>query len=211
MTDERYRHLAEIIEGRRSVRRYTADPVPDDDVERMIAAFRWAPSGSNKQPWFLIASRNAAFNAAAAGAVRDEVAGIARRAPGFAQTGENLVRYATFFEKAPLVFYVAGEPQPSRWRKQLEELLPGHPAAGASLSWLVSTAAAIQNLLLAAHALGYSACWLGAPLVARERLERHLELPAGRRLTAIIPVGRPAETPSPPARRAREETCRRVD
>jgi nitroreductase len=204
-----YRELAEVFEKRRSVRRYTDEPVADEDLERMLAAFRWAPSGSNKQPWFLIACRDSAVNSAAAGAIREEVAAIGQRHPAFRATAERLVRYSTFFENAPLVFYVCGEPQQSSWRTTLRELEPEHPAAGSSQSWLVSTAAAIQNLLLAVHALGYGACWLGAPLIARGRLETLLEPPSGRRLVAIIPVGRPAEEPAAPRRRPAEETIRR--
>jgi len=44
----------EAIKGRRSVRKYKADPVPEELIEKILEAGRWAPSGSNIQPWEFI-------------------------------------------------------------------------------------------------------------------------------------------------------------
>jgi len=44
----------EAIKGRRSVRRYKPDSVPDELLERILDAARWAPSGGNIQPWKFI-------------------------------------------------------------------------------------------------------------------------------------------------------------
>ncbi|MGQ9759466.1 MAG: DUF6092 family protein [Candidatus Methanomethylicaceae archaeon] len=41
----------EVIKGRRSVRNYKEEPVPDEVVEKLLDAARWAPSGGNIQPW----------------------------------------------------------------------------------------------------------------------------------------------------------------
>jgi len=206
-----YEDLLEIVRERRSVRAFKSDPVPPEDVDRMLEAALWAPSGSNTQPWLFTAVTDRNVTARAAECVRREVERVALEAPGFAGTGSGLARWGTFFEAAPLVFFVAGRREQSAWRKRLAEVFPGHPAAGESLSWLVGCAAAIQNLLLAVHALGYGACWMGAPLVARATLEQLLELPEGYELLAVVPVGRPAEEPSAPPRRPRGETVRRVD
>jgi len=215
-----YEELQGIIQGRRSVRAFEPDPVPPADVERMLEAALWAPSGSNTQPWLFIAVSDRTVIARAADLVRLEVERISLEAPGFArgvarsarfaETWKGLARWGTFFEGAPLVFFVAGRREQSSWRMRLAEVFPGHPAAGEGTSWLVSCAAAVQNLLLAVHALGYGACWMGAPLVAGATLEKLLELPEGYELLAVIPAGRPAEKPSPPRRRPREETVRLV-
>lgn len=64
------------------------------------------------------------------------------------------------------------------------------------LSYLLQDcAAAIENLLLAAHALGYGACWLGVhPRENRvQHVSRVLGLPAGVLPVSIIAVGRPGE------------------
>ena len=44
----------EAIKGRRSIRRYTKDPVSLDLVEKILDAGRWAPSASDRQPWSFI-------------------------------------------------------------------------------------------------------------------------------------------------------------
>ena len=203
-----YEELLRVVRERRSVRRFKSDPVPPEDVDRMLEAALWAPSGSNTQPWLFIVVTERNVIARASECVRLEVERVYRSAPGFAETGKGLARWGTFFEGAPLVFFVAGRREQSSWRLKLAEVFPGHPAAGKSLSWLVGCAAAIQNLLLAVHALGYGACWMGAPLVARATLERLLELPEDYELLAVVRAGRPAEEPSAPRRRPRGETVR---
>jgi nitroreductase len=71
-------------------------------------------------------------------------------------------------------------------------------------------AAAIENLLLCAHALGLGACWMTGPLVAAEALAAILEVPRGWTLSALVPVGRPAERPATPPRRPRDALVRRL-
>ena len=44
----------EAIKGRRSIRKYTKKPVPEDLVLKILEAGRWAPSASNMQPWSFI-------------------------------------------------------------------------------------------------------------------------------------------------------------
>jgi len=44
--------------SRRSIRRYEPDPVPDEMVEQLLEAGRWAPSASNRQPWHFIVIRD---------------------------------------------------------------------------------------------------------------------------------------------------------
>lgn len=46
-----YEGFLELIKTRRSTRRFTPDPVPDEYIDRIVEAGRWAPSGFNQQPW----------------------------------------------------------------------------------------------------------------------------------------------------------------
>jgi nitroreductase len=46
--------LLALLKERRSIRRYRPDPVPDEMVEQLLEAGRWAPSASNRQPWEFI-------------------------------------------------------------------------------------------------------------------------------------------------------------
>jgi len=50
--------LLSIIKARRSVRKYTDRPISDRDLEKILEAGRWAPSGANVQPWRLIVLQN---------------------------------------------------------------------------------------------------------------------------------------------------------
>ncbi len=43
--------ILDIIKSRRSIRKFRPDPVPDELVEKLLEAGRWAPSGRNNQPW----------------------------------------------------------------------------------------------------------------------------------------------------------------
>ncbi len=46
--------LLALLRGRRSIRRYLPDPVPEEMVAQILEAGRWAPSASNRQPWSFI-------------------------------------------------------------------------------------------------------------------------------------------------------------
>ncbi|HDI12781.1 MAG: nitroreductase family protein [Hadesarchaea archaeon] len=69
---------------------------------------------------------------------------------------------------------------------------------GAELYCIQDTAAAIQNMLLAAYALGYGTCWVGA--FDEEAVAKSIKAPEGIRPVGIIPIGRPAEKPKAPPR-----------
>jgi len=50
-----------LLKGRRSVRLYQPDPVPQPLLEQLLEAGRWAPSASNRQPWSFIVVRDPAL------------------------------------------------------------------------------------------------------------------------------------------------------
>jgi nitroreductase len=96
----------------------------------------------------------------------------------------------TFIEEAPVVIVVcANEARSSQ----------GYGVRGKILYCIQDTAAAIQNIQLAAYSLGLGTCWVGA--FREEKAKESLKIPHGIRPVAIIPVGYPAETPSPRSRR----------
>lgn len=102
--------------------------------------------------------------------------------------------HQTFIEEAPVVIVVCANVARSSW---------GYGSRGANLYCLQDTAAATQNMLLAAYALGLGACWVGA--FHEEDVRRVLNIPRGARPVAIIPVGHPAEKPrARPKRSIRE-------
>ena len=67
----------------------------------------------------------------------------------------------------------------------------------ASRWWVEDGAAAIENMMLAATALGYGTCWVEGDILKHEELVRALlGVPGDRRVMAIVPVGVAAETPA---------------
>lgn len=100
----------------------------------------------------------------------------------------------TFIGEAPIVMVVCADKDRSGRR---------YGSRGVNLYCLQDTAAAIQNMLLAAYALGLGACWTGA--FREEAVEKILKTPKAVRPVAIVPVGHPAEKPSAPQKRAMDE------
>jgi nitroreductase len=90
----------------------------------------------------------------------------------------------TFIEGAPVVIIICANQMRSG---------RGYGSRGVNLYCLQDTAAAIQNMLLAAHAMGLAACWIGAFL--EEEVRKVLNIPSGIRPVAIVPVGHPGEKP----------------
>jgi len=91
----------------------------------------------------------------------------------------------TFIEKAPVVIVVCADVTRSSW---------GYGSRGTTLYCLQDTAAATENMLLAAQALGLATCWVGA--FYEDEVAKVINAPRNVRPVAIVPVGRPAEKPS---------------
>ncbi len=207
--------LFEAIAGRTSIRRFKQAPVPEEDLEKILDAGRRAPSASNTQPWSFLPIRDRAVLARMAGAVRAMVDRMLPHAENEKQA-QRLAAYKgtyyTFFEHAPVVIAVFQEaPDVStdrllaRMGYQGEDLLRRRPNPG-----LQSVAAAFENILLAAHALGYGSCWMTGPLVAQEAFEEILGYGRERFIAALLPLGVPDEHPSPRLRKPLEEIVRRL-
>jgi F420 biosynthesis protein FbiB-like protein len=67
-----------------------------------------------------------------------------------------------------------------------------------------SLGAAVQNLLLAAHAKGLGACWFCAPIFCKEKIRKLLKIPDVVEPQALITLGYPAEKPFAPSRKPLE-------
>jgi nitroreductase len=99
-----------------------------------------------------------------------------------------------FIAEAPLVIVACADHERIRWR---------YRDRGVYLYSLLDVAAAVQNLMLAAHALGLGTVWVGA--FDEAAVSRLLNLPSGLRPVTLVPVGYPAERPSAPRRLPREQ------
>ena len=159
------------IHARRSIRRYTGEPVGEEAVRELLEAAMAAPSAGNQQPWHFIVIRDRA---------------LLNAVPGFHP-------HARMAEQAPLAILVCGDPT-------LEKHVD---------MWVQDCAAATENLLLAAAALGFGAVWCGVH-PRQERVEgfrRLLGIPDHVIPFAFVPVGHPAEE-KPPVQRYNPERVR---
>lgn len=208
--------LFNAIQGRKSIRRFKQTPVHDDDIRKIIDAGRQAPSANNTQPWSFIVVKDRTMLKKMADAVREMV----DRMVPFAENEKQAQRlaayksnYYVFFENAPVCIVVLMEAYDASSDRLLRKM--GYSADDVRrlrpLPGLQSMAAAIENILLACHALGYGACWMTGPLVAQESFEKILRFGKERTAVALIPVGVPDEDPPARARKTLEEIIKVIE
>ena len=185
--------LFEIIESTRAMRRLKPDPVPDELVQKILRAGVCAANGGNTQRWrFLVVKDQAIKKKVQVYYKRalDEVVGPRYRtsAPPPGVTREqydrqhSAVEYLTeHFHEAP-VWIVACLDSPNQ---DVQGAAPPTRSAGASIY------PAVQNMLLAARALGLGATLTTRHLLYEKEAEAALGLPPGVHSYAIIPIGYP--------------------
>jgi len=144
--------LMDAIKGRRSIRRYRPDPVPDGLVREVLEAGRWAPSAKNGQQWrftVLTGESKARFAEMFRAELDKFVEKFGREASGSALSSCRIM------EEAPVnvIVWNAGE---HGWTTEEH-----------------SVAAAIQNVLLRAHDLGLGSLWIGDVFYAYEAIREH--------------------------------------
>jgi nitroreductase len=195
-----YDTFHELVSTRASHRKFLPDPVSEGDIRRLIECARHAPSGHNAQPWRFMPLADRALILELGGIVGRRMEQVRAGLP--AEAARELERYAFFalhFADAPLLIAVCADGQ-----ERLGRSVSAHFGVPVSVELtrdilMQSLGAAVQNLLLAAHALGYGACWMAAPAgLAGPELESRLGITGSARLAALIPVGRPTK-PRPPA------------
>jgi nitroreductase len=145
----------EVIFTRRSIRKYTDEPVTEEHIKTLLEAGMNAPSANNRQPWhFIVVDERERLNA------------IMEVHP-----------YSSMLEQAPLGIIVCGD------------------ITRSERSWQQDCAAATENILLTARALGLGSVWLGVyPKEDRtEGITRLFQLPEHIRPLSVIAIGHPAE------------------
>jgi nitroreductase len=141
--------LIQLIVSRRTIGKVTEEPVPREHIEQILEAGNWAPSHFNTQPWkFFVMTgegRRKLGEAYAKIALLEKGNGLSEdEKKGLYEKSVNRAF------RAPLVIAVACLPHQDEYVVESEEF--------------AAVAACIQNMLLAAHALGYGAIWrTGAP------------------------------------------------
>jgi F420 biosynthesis protein FbiB-like protein len=186
--------LDAVLAGRRSIRTYEDRPVPPDVLERVLAAAAQAPSPHHSVPWRLAVLTGSEAKAKLADAMgakwRADLLGDGLRAAEIEVELEKSHRRLT---ASPVVIVGSVYPDPldeypDAERQQAETLMAAH-----------SLGAALQNVMLAAHANGLASCWMCAPVFCSDVVREALGLPSALIPHAIVTIGYPARPP-----RARE-------
>lgn len=186
-----YAAMSAVLEAmltRRSIRRYTDQPVPDDTISTLLSAAVWAPSAHNRQPWrfVVISTPEVKLNLAEAMGLRLRADLTADGLPP-AQIDKDVSRSQSRISRAPLLILLCltmedMDRYPDGRRQRSEEVMA-----------IQSTAMAGENLLLAAHSLGLAGCWLCAPLFCPDTVRNVLALPETWQPQGIITLGYAAE------------------
>jgi len=194
--------LLDGIATTRAIRRFRPDPIPDEDLARILFAASRAPSGSNRQTFRFIVLRDGprareakailgrAFRrgwSVKAKADQYDPDGVDADSPK-ARTAAAMRQFVERFEEIPVVVL----PCLVRYRDP-------NPYEGGSVY------PACQNLLLAARALGYGGVltmWQG---YADRELREALHIPDNVFIAATIPLGRPEGRHGPVRRRPLRE------
>jgi nitroreductase len=151
----------DAIMTRRSIRRYSGEPVTPEQIETVLRAAQAAPSAGNQQPWrFIVITEQETLSAAAA------------TSP-----------YARMLGEAAFGIVVCGDTADLK-----------HP-----VMWQQDCSAAVENALLAAHAIGLGGVWLGYyPKMERVApIKELLGIPEHVEPLAVLALGHPAETKPP--------------
>ncbi|MCW4009603.1 MAG: nitroreductase family protein [Candidatus Bathyarchaeota archaeon] len=186
----------DTLKQRRSIRKFQKRPVPMEIIRQILETASFAPSAHNAQPWRFIvltgSQQKSGLAEAMANAWREEL----ERDHIPQGTRQKAVSCSIErFTSAPAIIVAClsledMDKYPDAERQCIERDLA-----------VQSLAAAIQTLLLAAHANSLGTCWYCAPLFCKQAVRRTLEIPDTVEPQALITLGYPDEAPKMPLRR----------
>ncbi len=192
--------LKDILEKRTSVRKFKDEEVPLEVLRKIVKAGGMAPSINNSQPWKFVAITNQELLAKMAEAVSTKIKSLFTKELDLEaeHVRKKVEWFSTFFVDVPAVIAVVAAPYKAEADDVLTDILTheelnelrNHPN-------LQTIGAAVENMLLTAIDLGFGACWLTAPLVAKPELEKLLNVVSPNYLACLVAVGKPNDNTSP--------------
>ena len=189
--------FTEVIEGRRSIRNFVDEKIPEADIRRIISLGTFAPNAGNHQDWRCLVLTNTEKKNEIKKCVQDKLESLARQA-GKENPQQYRNRPSTIlFAGAPVVLIFLTR----AYRSSMDELLRESGYSEAEIDCLrmrpdiQTISAMIQNVLLSAHMIGYGTCWMVAPNIARHKIENLLEIRPPWSIAAFVALGRAAKGP----------------
>ena len=184
--------LFETLYTSRALRRFRPDPVDEDVIFQLIDAAIRAPTGHNRQDWrFVIVTADEpkrrmqewaeqAWKAAFAEYQSDDAIDALPRTQRLSIRGVKDLAHNLAL--VPLLVVVTG-------------LRGTHSSPGGSHF------PAVQNMLLAARALGLGGSIFNLPMVGRSELYELLGIPESNEIYCVVPIGYPTDKPGPLSRK----------
>jgi len=191
--------ILDVITSRKSIRRYTADPIPDEMIYKILEAGRWAPTGHNYQPWRFIVVRDPETKKAigrmskiATGSRETAFYGMGTLQPRFAGIEDTEKR-----NRVMKTMY-SGQVSEFAGNAAVVIVLLGSMLEG-ELNVPYDLAACMENMILEAHSLGIGSCWVHAPVGGTRdalKFKKLMKIPAGMgeyKVLACLSLGWPLE------------------
>lgn len=168
--------LMDAIRGRRSIRKFKTQPVEEEKLAKILEAAHAAPSASNYTYWYFIVVGDAETKKKFSQCFYREVMKYKKTLNQTWQ--ERLKNFSTdFVLNAPLLIVVCADPDTSK---------PGEPGHG---QHILSTCAAIENLMLAAYGEGLGSVWITR--YNKSEVRSLLKIPPKIVPLGVIPIGYP--------------------
>ncbi len=153
--------LYQLIESRKSIRKYRKDPVPKDVLERILNAGMHAPSGKNKQNWRFFVVQ---------GEKRDEYLKYSQKSwLGIKDILQKSLK-PSLYEFTERFFYTLGDAPVIIFCYSVNDPEERHYTS------IGSVYMAVENMILAAVAEGLGTCPMGAPLEIKDEVDRFLDI-----------------------------------
>jgi len=203
----------DVVTTQRAIRRFRPDPVPDVLVRRLLAAATRAPSARGAEPWGFVVVRDAALRAEigrlylqaweAAGTFTREADADrdVKESPHYARMMRGADDLARSLATVPVLIVCCLD------HARLGPIADGIGGLRAPGAAYASILPAVQNLLLAARALGLGSTLTTLHRVFESNLRVGLGLPASVEPVVLVPLGFPLDRFGPTRRRAVEEVA----
>ena len=160
----------QLVQARRSVRKFKNKPIERDKIVTCIEAARLAPSAENVQPWRFI--------------VLDEPETIAQ----FSERAfSGIYRFTRWASRAPIIVAICAEPDvlANRLGKQIQ----------GTHYYLIDIGIAGEHLVLQAQEFGIGSCWIG--WFDAKKAKKYLEIPGNWKVVQLLTLGYPQENLPP--------------
>jgi len=191
------------IKKRHSVRTFTNQEVSGEQIKVLLQAANAAPSAHNQQSWRFIVVTDQKKN---------ELANlVTSKSAVFEKPASALLRMAArSIMSAPVVIAAANTGDLIEHGTDLFKIEKDMARDFFRTMEIQSSAAAVENLLLAATSLGLSTVWLGILFLIKDEVLQFLGEPKGE-FMAVVPVGYPAKSGTGPQKQPFEVKVRYLD